>query len=66
EWLDGSVHLYWHENELAYRALAEKPISPRMSCHPPSTHPWRNKPLGKAKLLPAFSKIDSQHFVSSP
>jgi hypothetical protein len=50
-WLDGSMHVFWKEHELAFapftgRVLSKKAPPPG----PPQEHPWRKKPpIGKAK-----------------
>jgi transposase len=47
-WLDGSLHIFWNEHELAYQRLSKKP-SPKIprSPHVPSpNHPWRGKTVG--------------------
>lgn len=50
-WLDGSMHVFWKEHEIAFepfvgRVLNKKPPPPG----PPQDHPWRVKPpIGKAK-----------------
>jgi transposase len=49
-WLDGSLHLFWHELELRFKELHHKP-RPRKRLHvkPPADHPWRHMQLGRAK-----------------
>lgn len=49
-WLDGSLHVFWREQELAIA-----PCPPHQQRHlprpvtPPASHPWYHKPVGKAK-----------------
>lgn len=49
-WLDGSLHIVWKTDELLFTQLARKPrrlpVPPRK---PPPDHPWRLKPIGRAK-----------------
>ena len=41
-WLDGSLHISWKENELAYTRLEEKPKGPgRQPTIPAADHPFR-------------------------
>lgn len=49
-WLDGSLHLFWHEQELRFTELQRKP-RPRKRLHvkPAADHPWRHKQVGRAK-----------------
>lgn len=49
-WLDGSLHLFWHEQELCFTELKHKP-RPRKRLHvkPAADHPWRHKQVGRAK-----------------
>jgi transposase len=49
-WLDGSMHVFWREQELDMRACEERPrASPRV-VNPPDDHPWRQSPpIGKAR-----------------
>lgn len=49
-WLDGSMHVFWHEHELAIEACAERPKVPTRVVHPADDHPWRHSPpIGKAR-----------------
>lgn len=41
-WLDGSLHLYWKEHELAYTRILNKPVGPGRSA-PAKNHPWRKR-----------------------
>lgn len=47
QWLDGSLHIFWNEHELAFKQLTHKPkpvsASPR---RPAPEHPWRSKHVG--------------------
>jgi hypothetical protein len=50
-WLDGSMHVFWREQELAvvpcppdHRRRSASPVTPAES------HPWRHKPVGKARF----------------
>lgn len=46
-WLDGSLHIFWNEHELAFKQLVTKPKRAALSPRPPaSNHPWRTKPVG--------------------
>jgi len=45
-WLDGSLHIYWNETELAYKLLGGKP-EPKPPQKPPRDHPWRRKPVSQ-------------------
>lgn len=46
-WLDGTLHIYWREHELAYEILSDKPKRGTRRGHTPSVdHPWRHKPVG--------------------
>jgi transposase len=46
-WLDGSVHIFWHEQELAWAPLSHQPDpKPRPPYHPPASHPWHRSDLG--------------------
>jgi hypothetical protein len=46
-WLDGSLHIFWHDHELAFRALRARPAPrPRTYLPAPHSHPWRDKALG--------------------
>lgn len=45
-WLDGSLHLYWKDAELPFRAL-EAPPPPKGRYQPPRTHPWHTAHVSK-------------------
>jgi transposase len=42
-WLDGSLHLFWKEHELAFTQLTAKPIGPGRPAAPAKNHPWRRR-----------------------
>ena len=45
--LDGSLHIFWNEHELAYECLSSKPRrTSRTPKTPAATHPWRRKLVG--------------------
>ena len=47
-WLDGSLHIFWKELELAFSVLKTKPRSNVPRLVPPSPdHPWRHIRLGR-------------------
>lgn len=49
-WLDGTLHISWKENELAYTRLAEKPKGPgRKPTIPAANHPFRRASLGRSE-----------------
>jgi transposase len=58
-WLDGSLHIFWHDHELAFVQLNAKPTpKPRTYLPAPHSHPWRDKALGdKRKIARHFHKI---------
>ncbi|MGH9439325.1 MAG: ISNCY family transposase [Terriglobia bacterium] len=48
KWLDGSRHLFWNENELAFQPLDAKPIGSgrpgaERTTQPAANHPWRRR-----------------------
>lgn len=46
-WLDGSVHIFWHEVEVASRILEEAPVKrPKVVLRPAANHPWRGRLVG--------------------
>lgn len=46
-WLDGSLHIFWNEHELAFEHLQKKPYpTPHHRQPPPPNHPWRTKQVG--------------------
>lgn len=49
-WLDGTLHMFWREQELTFTLLEHKPRpKPRAPSKPAPDHPWRHKPIGRAK-----------------
>ena len=66
-WLDDSLHIFWNNDELAYTQLKVKPKPfPRVTCHPPSSHPWKHKvAIGKAKTMQPWKSSSPPKFVSS-
>jgi len=43
-WLDGSLHIFWHNDELAYKMLQKKPqLKPKPFLRGYQEHPWRAK-----------------------
>lgn len=50
-WLDGSLHILWHDNELSFKSLDQRPIpKPRMVRHQPPSHPWHRSDLGNMRI----------------
>ena len=46
-YLDGSLHIFWNEHELASERLSCRPHRARTAPPPPAAnHPWRRKPVG--------------------
>jgi transposase-like protein len=51
-WLDGSLHVFWNEHELAYEPLPCRPHHARqLPQPPPPNHPWRSKHVGGITAL---------------
>jgi transposase len=51
-WLDGSLHVFWNEHELAFEPLPRKPHHTRqLHLPPPPHHPWRSKLVGGITAL---------------
>jgi transposase len=49
-WLDGSLHIFWHDHELPFKPLNAKPAPrPRTYLPAPHSHPWRDNILGDKK-----------------
>jgi transposase len=45
--LDGSLHIFWNEHELAFRLLTKRPKPVPVPPRPPAPdHPWRSKLVG--------------------
>ena len=52
QWLDGSLHIFWNEHELAFKHLSAKPKpKPRVFLPAPASHPWRYKIMGDKRKL---------------
>lgn len=50
-WLDGSLHIFWKELELAFTHLDHRPLpKPRTPYHPPASHPWHRSDLGNMRI----------------
>ena len=51
QWLDGTMHVFWREQEIPVSPCDQNPAAaPPPLPHPADTHPWRHKtPIGKAK-----------------
>jgi len=51
QWLDGSLHLFWNDQELNYTRLDAKPTRrrPRQKPRPADDHIWRRRPIGAAR-----------------
>jgi len=49
-WLNGSLHIFWREQELSFTVLQHK-LRPRKRVHPKpaANHPWRHKLVGRSK-----------------
>jgi hypothetical protein len=45
QWLDGSLHLFYNDQELDYQQLNEKPKRPHPRPRPAEDHPWRRRAL---------------------
>lgn len=49
-WLDDSLHIVWKTDELKFTQLPRKPKRvPALPRKPASNHPWRMKPIGRAR-----------------
>jgi transposase len=49
-WLDGSLHIVWKTDELKFTQLPRKPKRvPALPRKPAPNHPWRMKPIGRAR-----------------
>jgi transposase len=61
--LDGSLHIFWNEHELAFKFLTKKPKPVTTSPQPPAPdHPWRSKLVGGATALRRRQKtLASKH-----
>lgn len=43
QWLDGTLHIFWKEGELAFQRLDVKPVRARRPAKPAANHPWRRR-----------------------
>lgn len=64
--LDGSLHIFWNEHELAFKLLSQKPnpvsVSPSL---PAPNHPWRRKSIGGLAAQRNKQKtLASKHIVT--
>jgi hypothetical protein len=51
QWLNGSIHIFWNDNELAFTILKNKPKSTTKKVwRPHENHPWRHKLAGRKHL----------------
>jgi len=53
-WLDGSLHIFWHNDEIAFTVLQKKPpYKPKPYVRGSQAHPWRGsmKLIGKARTI---------------
>jgi transposase len=47
QWLDGSLHIFWNEHELAFQVCAARPHpKSKPLVRPATNHPWRKKFVG--------------------
>lgn len=62
QWLDGSLHIFWNEHELAFKTLPAKPNArPKVHPRPGPNHPWRSKLVGRfASLRKQQKRLASQ------
>jgi transposase len=52
QWLNGSLHIFWNEHELAFQQLKLRPKRRPTPPHPPAPdHPWRSKFIGGITAL---------------
>jgi len=48
--VDGSLHIFWKEHELKFDLLDKEPKPKQRIVQPPAqNHPWRTKPVGRAR-----------------
>lgn len=72
--LDGSLHIFWNEHELAFKQLSQKPKPVSGSPRPPALHhPWRSKSVGglaaqrkRQKTLESKQTVTYDDASSSP
>jgi transposase len=51
-WLDGSLHIFWNDQELTYKHLNARPATkPREHPPAPGNHPWRHKRTGSTRNI---------------
>jgi hypothetical protein len=49
-WLNGSLHIFWNDQELAFQYVAARPNpKPRFPSIQPVDHPWRTKIMGNMR-----------------
>jgi hypothetical protein len=49
-WLDGSLHIFWHDHQLQFKQLTARPVpKPRTYLPAPHSHPWRDKIAGTTR-----------------
>jgi len=65
-WLDGSLHIFWNEEELLFTLFPEnakpKPKSKPKTLLPAADHPWRHSiPIGRARYLIKTKKIKTNN-----
>jgi transposase len=59
-WLDGSMHIFWKENELTFIVLDKEPKPKQRTSRPPAqNHPWRTKLVGRGRTY-----TNNKHYVS--
>jgi transposase len=52
-WLDGSIHIFWKENELNYDVIDKEPKPKQRFVRPPAqNHPWRHMRVGRGRTIP--------------
>lgn len=64
QFLDGSLHIYWNENELTYKRLEEPPRKKRhVARHLPATHHWRTQ---NQRLHPRRRRLRTRRQIMTP
>jgi transposase-like protein len=49
-WLDGSLHIFWHDQELKFSYFSKRPKPKLHHTPPPSAyHPWRSHRIGRGR-----------------
>lgn len=71
QWLDGSLHIFWNEHELAFKQLSHQPKSVSVPPQRPAPdHPWRSKSVGGAaaqrKRQKTLASKQTRNYVASP